>query len=299
MVGDIAQAAGEILPHELLVVIGRIGPEQRAETLVQLGVGEAQPLLQLVTFDRVGTRRETTRGLAVGDVLDDRRAFGQAQAIVEFEHRHVTLAVDRREVTAVGQLALADINANEFEVEPGLAQRNVWRQRAGSRGEVEFHVVAPLWWDGVPAVDRLCSADYRAFWHDRKGRGTIAANGFARAAFAATIVVMDTSPPLAGTRAAWLLAGVELFFSLSWVVYVIFLPDLLARGGVDKRYLPWLLAADQLLFALADWSVGVAVDRARAALRRIGPLLVLLSAVSAVAMLLLPWLAGRRSCSCR
>ena len=103
---------------------------------------------------------------------------------------------------------------------------------------------------------------------------------------------MDTSPPLDDPRAAWLLAGVELFFSLSWVVYVIFLPDLLARGGVDKRYLPWLLAADQLLFALADWSVGVAVDRARAALRRIGPLLVLLSAVSAVAMLLLPWLAA-------
>jgi MFS family permease len=94
------------------------------------------------------------------------------------------------------------------------------------------------------------------------------------------------------SRAAWLLAGVELFFSLSWVVYVIFLPELLQRGGVDKRYLPWLLAADQLLFALADWSMGVAVDRARAALRRIGPMLVLLSAVSALAMLLLPWLSG-------
>jgi sugar phosphate permease len=89
------------------------------------------------------------------------------------------------------------------------------------------------------------------------------------------------------SRAAWLLAGVELFFSLSWVVYVIFLPELLQRGGVDKRYLPWLLAADQLLFALADWSMGVAVDRARAALRRIGPMLVLLSAVSALAMLLM------------
>lgn len=88
------------------------------------------------------------------------------------------------------------------------------------------------------------------------------------------------------------MAAVELFFSLSWVVYVIFLPDLLARGGVDKRYLPWILAADQLVFALADWSMGVAVDRARSALRRIGPMLVLLSAVSAVAMLLLPWLAA-------
>ena len=93
------------------------------------------------------------------------------------------------------------------------------------------------------------------------------------------------------TRAACLLAGVEFFFALSWVVYVIFLPELLARGGVDKRYLPWLIAADQLIFALADWSMGVAVDRARSALRRIGPMLVLLSAVSALAMLLLPWLA--------
>lgn len=103
---------------------------------------------------------------------------------------------------------------------------------------------------------------------------------------------MTTAPSLRATHSAWLLAGVEFFFSLSWVVYVIFLPELLARGGIDKRYLPWLLAADQLIFALADWSVGVAVDRARAALRRIGPMLVLLSAVSAVAMLLLPWLAA-------
>ena len=96
---------------------------------------------------------------------------------------------------------------------------------------------------------------------------------------------------LGETRAAWLLAGVEFFFALSWVVYVIFLPELLARGGIEKRYLPWLVAADQLIFAFADWSMGVAVDRARSALRRIGPMLVTLSAVSALAMLLLPWLA--------
>ena len=101
-----------------------------------------------------------------------------------------------------------------------------------------------------------------------------------------------SSSDAAASRAAWLLAGVEFFFSLGWVVYVIFLPELLARGGVDKRHLPWLLAADQLLFALADWSIGVAVDRARAALRRIGAMLVLLSALAAVAMLLLPWLAA-------
>ena len=103
---------------------------------------------------------------------------------------------------------------------------------------------------------------------------------------------MTASSPLGDTRAAWLLAGVEFFFALSWVVYVIFLPELLARGGIDKRYLPWIIAADQLIFALADWWMGVAVDWARAALRRIGPILVLLSAISALAMLLMPWLAA-------
>lgn len=102
---------------------------------------------------------------------------------------------------------------------------------------------------------------------------------------------MTTSPVLPGTRAASLLAVVEFFFALSWVVYVIFLPELLARGGIEKRYVPWLIAADQVIFALADWWIGVAVDRARAALRRIGPMLVALAGVSALAMLLLPWLA--------
>lgn len=92
-------------------------------------------------------------------------------------------------------------------------------------------------------------------------------------------------------RAAWLLAGTEFFFSLGWVVYVVFLPELLARAGIDARHLLWILALDQLIFAFADWAVGVAVDRARAALRRIGPLLVGLSMLSAAAMLLLPWVA--------
>lgn len=102
---------------------------------------------------------------------------------------------------------------------------------------------------------------------------------------------MSHSLPLRAASAAWLLAGVEFFFSIGWVVYVIFLPALLARAGVDPRHLPRLLLADQLLFALADWSLGVAIDRSRAALRRIGPLLVGLSTISAVSLCLLPSLA--------
>jgi hypothetical protein len=49
-----------------------------------------------------------------------------------------------------------------------------------------------------------------------------------------------------------------------------------------------VLAVDQLIFAGADLAMGLAVDRARAGLRRIGPLLLGMTAMSTVAMLLMP-----------
>ena len=88
------------------------------------------------------------------------------------------------------------------------------------------------------------------------------------------------------------LAVVQCFFALGWTVYVLFLPELLARAGVDKSWTPWVLALDQAVFAVADLAMGLAVDRARAGLRRIGPLLLGLVAVSTLAMLVMPHAAG-------
>jgi hypothetical protein len=88
------------------------------------------------------------------------------------------------------------------------------------------------------------------------------------------------------------LAGIQFFFTIGWIVYGAFLPELLARAGLDKSWTPWVLAADQLVFALADLGVALAVDRARAAMARIGPLLVGLTAVATVAMLAMPLLAA-------
>jgi hypothetical protein len=45
-------------------------------------------------------------------------------------------------VAAVGQPSLADVDADEVEIETGLAQGDVWRQRAGSGTEVEFQFQA-------------------------------------------------------------------------------------------------------------------------------------------------------------
>ena len=90
------------------------------------------------------------------------------------------------------------------------------------------------------------------------------------------------------TRVALYLALVQCLFALGWTVYVLFLPELLTRAGVDKSWAPWVLALDQAIFAIADLAMGVAVDRARSGLRRIGPLLLGLTAVSSLAMLLMP-----------
>jgi hypothetical protein len=84
------------------------------------------------------------------------------------------------------------------------------------------------------------------------------------------------------------LAFVQCLFALGWTVYVLFLPELLTRAGVDKTWTPWVLALDQLIFAGADLVMGLAVDRARAGLRRIGTLLLGMTAISTVAMLLMP-----------
>ena len=85
------------------------------------------------------------------------------------------------------------------------------------------------------------------------------------------------------------LAAVQFLFALGWVVYVIFLPDLLVRAGIDKSWTPWVLALDQLVFVAADLGMGVAMDRARAAYRRIGGWLAATVALSSVAMLAMPF----------
>lgn len=85
--------------------------------------------------------------------------------------------------------------------------------------------------------------------------------------------------------------ALQFAFALGWTVYVVYLPELLARAGVAKSWTPWVLATDQLIFALADLGFGVMMDRARQAMRRVGPWLVALTALSSAAMLALPALS--------
>lgn len=88
------------------------------------------------------------------------------------------------------------------------------------------------------------------------------------------------------------LAGVQFFFTLGWTVYVIFLPELLKSAGLAVVWLPLLLMADQLIFAVMDIAFGVVADRMADGYRKLARLLLWLTTISAVAFLLLPMLGN-------
>jgi hypothetical protein len=88
------------------------------------------------------------------------------------------------------------------------------------------------------------------------------------------------------------LAVVQLLFALGWVVYVAYLPQLAAAAGIERRWVPWILAADQIIFIVTDLAVGVGADRAARVIGRIGRWAVAATLVSTAAFVLLPWAAA-------
>ena len=88
--------------------------------------------------------------------------------------------------------------------------------------------------------------------------------------------------------AAWI--GVtQLLFVTTWTLYVVYLPQLAAQAGIPKHWVPWILVADQLVFALTDVLTGFWLDRVRAGLARVGPWMLGVTAVSCVAFIALPF----------
>lgn len=94
------------------------------------------------------------------------------------------------------------------------------------------------------------------------------------------------------SRSALALGAVQFFFTLGWTVYVIYLPELLKAAGIAASWLPWLLMADQLIFAVMDIAFGAVADRVTEGYRKLAHLLLWLTTVSVGAFLLLPMLAG-------
>ena len=87
---------------------------------------------------------------------------------------------------------------------------------------------------------------------------------------------------------------VQFLFGTTWTLYVIYLPQLAQSAGIGREWVPWILVADQLVFAAMDVVTGFWVDRVRLALGRFGGWILAGSVVSAGAFLALPY-AGASS----
>jgi MFS family permease len=88
---------------------------------------------------------------------------------------------------------------------------------------------------------------------------------------------------------------VQFLFGTTWTLYVIYLPQLAQSAGIGREWVPWILVADQLMFAVMDVVTGFWVDRVRAGLGRFGGWIVAVSVVSAAAFLALPYAGASAS----
>ena len=104
-----------------------------------------------------------------------------------------------------------------------------------------------------------------------------------------------TQPPRPPHAVGVYLAVVQFFLLIGWVVYAAYLPQLAKAAGLEAKWVPWLLMADQLVFIVTDLAVGLASDRAARLLGRVGRAMVLATLLSCAAFLLLPWVAKQGS----
>jgi len=87
------------------------------------------------------------------------------------------------------------------------------------------------------------------------------------------------------------LAFLQLFFALTWTVYVIFLPKLAAQVGISPQAVIVILMLDQAVFAAMDWLMGRLADRWAPVVGRLSRIVAVTTAVSCAAFLLLPFVA--------
>ena len=91
------------------------------------------------------------------------------------------------------------------------------------------------------------------------------------------------------------LGVVQFVFAATWIVYVLYLPQLAAQAGIGKGAVAWILMADQLVFVFADYASGVAADRVSRTIGRVGVAVLSATLVSCAAFLALPFVAPAAS----
>ena len=84
------------------------------------------------------------------------------------------------------------------------------------------------------------------------------------------------------------LALIQLLFTLTWTIYVVFLPQLAAATGIPKDKVIWILMLDQAIFMAIDFASGVNADKMVAATKRLAAPMMVVTGLSTAAFVLLP-----------
>ncbi len=87
------------------------------------------------------------------------------------------------------------------------------------------------------------------------------------------------------------LALLQLFFTLGWTVYIVYLPQLAAKVGLPPTAVVIILLLDQSIFTVTDTLMGIAADRMTPIVGRLSRIVIWMTVVSCAAFIALPFVA--------
>ncbi len=87
------------------------------------------------------------------------------------------------------------------------------------------------------------------------------------------------------------LALLQLFFTLGWTVYIVYLPQLAAKVGLPPTAVVIILLLDQAIFTVTDTLMGIAADRMTPIVGRLSRIVIWMTVVSCAAFIALPFVA--------
>jgi MFS family permease len=97
--------------------------------------------------------------------------------------------------------------------------------------------------------------------------------------------------PASNGKVGIYLALLQLFFTLGWTIYVVYLPQLAAKVGLPPGAVVIMLLIDQAVFTVTDTLMGIAADRMTPIAGRLSRVVILFTVVSCAAFVALPFVA--------
>lgn len=97
--------------------------------------------------------------------------------------------------------------------------------------------------------------------------------------------------PVGNGKVGVYLALLQLFFTLGWTIYVVYLPQLAAKVGLPPGAVVVMLLIDQAVFTVTDTLMGIAADRMTPIAGRVSRVVIWLTVVSCAAFVALPFVA--------